>query len=50
MKFEKVTEDVPFLEGGGLPGRYNFAQLHFHWGEPMFGGSEHLIGSFQYLN
>lgn len=38
---------VPFISGGGLKDRFNFAQLHFHWGEESERGSEHLIRSKQ---
>ena len=31
------------MTGGGLPSEYEFAQLHFHWGETDFQGSEHTI-------
>lgn len=46
MKLDKTT-DVPFISGGGLSGRYDFAQLHFHWGKDELRGSEHLIGGQQ---
>ncbi len=29
--------------GGGLPGVYQFDQLHFHWGSEDQRGSEHTI-------
>jgi hypothetical protein len=29
--------------GGGLPGVYQFEQLHFHWGSYDLRGSEHTI-------
>ena len=31
------------ITGGGLEGRYNFVQLHFHWGSDASQGSEHNI-------
>eukprot|EP00092_Neocalanus_flemingeri_P012021 GFUD01012958.1.p1 GENE.GFUD01012958.1~~GFUD01012958.1.p1 ORF type:complete len:713 (+),score=131.48 GFUD01012958.1:34-2139(+) len=32
------------ISGGGLPGKFIFAQGHFHWGNNSNVGSEHLIG------
>ncbi len=32
------------VSGGGLPGTYSFAQLHFHWGTAEGRGSEHTVG------
>lgn len=34
---------LPYLSDGGLPGVYNFHQLHFHWGGDTSRGSEHRI-------
>ena len=31
------------ISGGGLEGTYQFAQLHFHWGESNEQGSEHTM-------
>ena len=31
------------ISGGGLNGTYQFAQLHFHWGNSENKGSEHII-------
>jgi carbonic anhydrase len=36
-------DKLPYVTGGGLEGRYNFVQLHFHWGSDSSQGSEHLI-------
>ena len=33
----------PKISGGGLDGTYEFAQLHFHWGDSENKGSEHQI-------
>ncbi len=38
------AEQLPFIMAGGLKDRYNFVQLHFHWGGDSTRGSEHLIG------
>ena len=43
MSFNQSDSDVPFLTGGGLADRYNFVQLHFHWGVDSMRGSEHYI-------
>ena len=29
--------------GGGMPGTYNAAQFHFHWGSNSNQGSEHKV-------
>ena len=29
--------------GGGLDGKYNFAQFHFHWGSETENGAEHTF-------
>ena len=34
---------IPTLSGGGLPARYQFAGLHFHWGSESNEGSEHTV-------
>lgn len=39
------SEEVPHLSGGGLPGIYNFDNLHFHWGSDSNRGSEHRISN-----
>ena len=31
------------ISGGGLGGTYQFAQLHFHWGDSNNKGSEHTM-------
>lgn len=35
--------EMPYITGGGLSDRFNFAQLHFHWGSNPMAGSEHQI-------
>jgi carbonic anhydrase len=37
------SDKLPYITGGGLEGRYNFVQLHFHWGSDASQGSEHNI-------
>lgn len=39
----------PSISGGPLNGRYEFAQLHFHWGENDDIGSEDEIDGKQYV-
>lgn len=34
---------TPTLQGGGLPAKYKFAQVHFHWGSKDEQGSEHQV-------
>ena len=36
------------VSGGGLSGRYNFAQFHFHWGSGHTVGSEHTVSEESY--
>ena len=43
-------ELLPFIAAGGLTDRYNFVQLHFHWGGAMHRGSEHLIANKRSAN
>jgi len=35
---------TPYIADGGLIGKYNFAQMHFHWGANNSVGSEHTLG------
>ena len=42
------VDKLPYVTGGGLEGRYNFVQLHFHWGSDSSHGSEHLINFRSY--
>lgn len=37
------SDNRPTIRGGSLSGSYEFAQLHFHWGENDTFGSEDLI-------
>uniref|UniRef100_A0A336KUN5 carbonic anhydrase n=1 Tax=Culicoides sonorensis TaxID=179676 RepID=A0A336KUN5_CULSO len=37
------VENMPIVSGGPLTGPYQFAQLHFHWGDNDTYGSEDLI-------
>ena len=36
------------ISGGGLNGTYQFAQLHFHWGDSKDQGSEHTMNGQAY--
>jgi len=36
--------------GGGLPGIYQFEQLHFHWGSYDLRGSEHTIDQVRVIS
>jgi len=36
-------DTMPYVIGGGLEERFNFYQLHFHWGGDISRGSEHRI-------
>ncbi|EFX88115.1 alpha-carbonic anhydrase [Daphnia pulex] len=49
LKIEQqgMASELPFITGGGLCDRYNFVQLHFHWGANLR-GSEHRINGKQY--
>ncbi|XP_077533906.1 uncharacterized protein LOC144145928 isoform X2 [Haemaphysalis longicornis] len=37
-----------YIEGAGLPGRFQFAQFHYHWGSNSSRGAEHTVRGFQY--
>ena len=39
---------MPYIMNGGLPGMYEFVQLHFHWGSDDSRGSEHRIDGKKY--
>lgn len=42
----RVGQTIPTLSGGGLPSRFQFAGLHFHWGsesDETVTGSEHTV-------
>jgi len=43
-----LRESEIYTEGGNLPGKYIFAQAHFHWGLDSGRGSEHLINGDSY--
>jgi len=34
---------IPTMSGAGLPNKYKFAQVHFHWGSNSGVGSEHTV-------
>ena len=38
-----ASDNLPYISFGGLSDRYNFYQLHFHWGKDSSRGSEHYI-------
>ena len=38
-----ASDAIPYLTDGGLAERFNFYQLHFHWGGDISRGSEHRI-------
>ena len=38
----------PQLQGGALGSKYELVQLHFHWGEEDFEGSEHRVDGHRY--
>ena len=39
----ETNQSIAMISGGGLDGRYQFAQMHFHWGDSSSVGSEHQI-------
>lgn len=43
------SEELPFIEKGGLYDRYTFFQLHFHWGSNDRRGSEHRIANKKFV-
>merc|ERR1712004_101449 len=42
------VQGPPQVYGGGLPGIYQFAQFHLHWGSVDSQGSEHTINQKAY--
>jgi len=45
---EITADKLPTMEKGGLPGKFVFLQLHFHWGPNGNEGSEHTIDNKKY--
>ncbi|GAU88508.1 hypothetical protein RvY_01195 [Ramazzottius varieornatus] len=43
VQFSGYFRTPPQLQGGNLPGKYIFEQMHFHWGSNATLGSEHLV-------
>ena len=37
------------VSGGHLPGPYQLAQFHFHWGDATNPGSEHLVAGHRHF-
>jgi len=47
--FQSGPGKIPSISGGGLPGnRFEFAQMHFHWGKRDDMGSEHVVNGSSY--
>ena len=46
--FQSKTNYTPWISGGGLPGEFEFAQFHMHWGGNSDRGSEHTIDGKAY--
>ena len=44
---DMVGSEMPYITDGGLTDRFNFVQLHFHWGSNSTTGSEHQINRHQ---
>ena len=36
-------DNCPYLDGGPLDSRYNFSQIHYHWGHSTLEGSYHSV-------
>ena len=43
LKANNDSDEMPYIINGGLEDKYNFYQLHFHWGKDDSRGSEHRI-------
>ena len=39
----EAGDDLPYIMDGGMTDKYNFYELHFHWGSDNRHGSEHQI-------
>ena len=43
LQSNSADDTMPYVIDGGLEDRFNFYQLHFHWGGDISRGSEHRI-------
>jgi carbonic anhydrase len=50
IQFNPDNSSTQIMSGGALPAgeTYQFAQLHFHWGNKPNKGSEHTVDGIQY--
>ena len=50
MQFNPTDSPIQLLSHGSLPGKnkYQFTQLHFHWGSNNTVGAEHTVDGFRY--
>jgi len=49
VKLSLDNEEMLKVSGGFLPGPYQLAQFHFHWGSETEGGSEHLVDGHRHF-
>ncbi|XP_050526092.1 carbonic anhydrase 7-like [Daktulosphaira vitifoliae] len=48
VQLANTSDEIPYVSGGPLfDAKYEFVQLHFHWGKDDF-GSEHKVNGHQY--
>ena len=38
------SSKIPYITGGGLEGRFNFVQIHLHWGSDSSKGEHQIKG------
>ena len=43
ISYQSKTNYTPSIAGAGLPGKFEFAQFHMHWGAKSDRGSEHIV-------
>ena len=51
IQFTPSNSELPVLSGGFLPKgeRFQFSQLHFHWGSETTKGSEHTLNGIRFV-
>ena len=49
VTFSGFTDSsIPKIDNGGLPGEFELAGFHFHWGDDHSLGSEHHVNNMSY--
>ena len=48
LKIKCLIKHINQFAGAGLKNKYNFAQLHLHWGNTSVAGSEHTVAGARF--